>query len=63
MNEISKKRRNSIDLDEDYNSQCKKVKDDKENIPQNEMEEDLDFPDMDFDFFEVFTFYIKTFFL
>lgn len=56
MNEFSKKRKLSMDVDEDTNLQCKKVNfiDAKENFPQNEIGNEFDFPDMDFDFLEVF---------
>lgn len=52
MNEISKKRKLSIDLNVELSSQCKKVNlmDDKNNLTQKD---DFDFPDMDFDFLEV----------
>lgn len=65
MNGISKKRKSSVDLNLELNTQCKKsnLMDDKIHFIENETEIDLDFPDMDFDFFfevrQIFTFYIK----
>lgn len=55
MNEISKKRKWSVDLNDESIIQCKNVKliDDKNNQTQKETENDFDFPDMDFDFLEV----------
>lgn len=55
MNGISKKRKWSVDLNDESIIQCKNVKliDDKNNQTQKETENDFDFPDMDFDFLEV----------
>lgn len=59
MNEISKKRKWSVDLNDESIIQCKNVKliDDKNNQTQKETENDFDFPDMDFDFLEVRQFF------
>lgn len=53
MNGISKKRKLSEVLTVELNTECKKsnLMDDKISFLQNETE--IDFPDMDFDFFEV----------